>query len=68
MKITVEIDEAMGEKIDLEARKDGHSNRNAVIRKALNLFFDNEVNYGQSVNKETCGQKENTEEKNDSVE
>lgn len=40
MKITVEIDEAMGRKIDLEARKDGHSNRNAVIRKALNLFFD----------------------------
>lgn len=40
MKITVEIDEAMGEKIDLEARKDGHSNRNAVIRKVLNLFFD----------------------------
>ena len=40
MKITVEISEEVGRKIDLEAKKDGHSNRNAVIRKVLNLFFD----------------------------
>lgn len=39
MKITVEISDEMGERIDLEAKKDGHSNRNAVIRKVLNLFF-----------------------------
>ena len=39
MKITVDVDEQLGKKIDLEAKKDGHTNRNAVIRKVLNLFF-----------------------------
>ena len=39
MKITLELSDEMGELIDLEAKKDGHTNRNAVIRKALNLFF-----------------------------
>jgi len=47
MKITVDVDEQLGKRIDLEASKDGHSNRNAVIRKVLTLFFDNKVNYGQ---------------------
>lgn len=45
MKITVEISEEVGRKIDLEAKKDGHSNRNAVIRKVLNLFFDEKPNF-----------------------
>ncbi len=56
MKITVEIDDAIGERIDLEARKDGHSNRNAVIRKMLNIFFENEVNYRQPTNTDAFGQ------------
>ena len=56
MKITVELSDEMGEKIDLEAKKDGHSNRNAVIRKVLNLFFENEVNYRQPENTKTCEQ------------
>lgn len=47
MKITVEISEEVGRKIDLEAKKDGHSNRNAVIRKVLNLFFDEKPNFAK---------------------
>ena len=45
MKITVEISDEMTEKIDLEAKKDGHTNRNAVIRKALNSFFADELRF-----------------------
>jgi len=35
----------MGEIIDLEAKKDGHTNRNAVIRKVLNSFFADEIRF-----------------------
>ena len=62
MKITLELSDEMGELIDLEAMKDGHTNRNAVIRKALNLFFENEVNHRQPVGIKTNEPKE-TEEK-----
>lgn len=58
MKITLALSDEIGEKIDLEAKKDGHTNRNAVIRKVLNLFFENEVNYRQPVNTETSDPKE----------
>lgn len=58
MKITLELSDEMGELIDLEAKKDGHTNRNAVIRKALNLFFENEFNYRQPVSMETNEPKE----------
>ena len=44
MKITVELPDEMGERIDLEARKDGHTNRNAVIRKVLNSFLLSKFN------------------------
>ncbi len=52
MKITVEIPDEMGEKIDLEARKDGHTNRNAVIRKVLNSFFADELRFSSVSTKE----------------
>lgn len=52
MKITVELSNEMGELIDLEAKKDGHSNRNAVIRKALNYFFANELQFSSVQTKE----------------
>ena len=53
MKITVELSDEMGEKIDQEARKDGHTNRNAVIRKALNYFFADEIQLSSTVTKES---------------
>jgi metal-responsive CopG/Arc/MetJ family transcriptional regulator len=56
MKITVELPDEMGEKIDLEARKDGHTNRNAVIRKALNSFFADELQFSSVSDKENKNQ------------
>lgn len=52
MKITVEISDEMGKRIDLEARKDGHTNRNAVIRKVLNSFFADEIQHSSIATKE----------------
>ena len=52
MKITVELPDEMGERIDLEARKDGHTNRNAVIRKVLNSFFAVEIQHSSTTTKE----------------
>lgn len=48
MKITVNVQDDLVFKIDREAQKDGHSNRNAVIRKVLQLFFDQSVNFSQT--------------------
>lgn len=53
MKITVELPDEMKEKIDQEARKDGHTNRNAVIRKALNYFFADDLRFSSVQTKET---------------
>ena len=39
MKITVEIPDEWGEQLDYAASLDGHTNRAAVIRKALKVFF-----------------------------
>ena len=52
MKITVDVSDEFILKIDREAQKDGHSNRNAVIRKVLQLFFGGTVNFGQTAVKE----------------
>ena len=47
MKITVDVSDDLVFKIDREAQNDGHSNRNAVIRKVLQLFFGQTVNFSQ---------------------
>ena len=39
MKITVEIPDEWGQQLDFAASLDGHTNRAAVIRKALKVFF-----------------------------
>lgn len=45
MKITVDVSDELALKIDREAQNDGHSNRNAVVRKVLQLFFDHKPNF-----------------------
>lgn len=40
MKISFDIPDEWGPLLDKLAAKDGHSNRAAVIRKIINLFFD----------------------------
>lgn len=40
MKVGVELPQELINLIDCQAQKDGHRNRCAVIRKALNLFLD----------------------------
>lgn len=47
MKVTVDLPDSMIKNIDIQAQKDGHSNRGAVIRKAVTLFFNEIVNYNQ---------------------
>ena len=39
MKIGIEVPDEWAEQLDELARKDGHSNRSAVIRKICNIFF-----------------------------
>ena len=39
MKISFDIPDEWGPLLDKLAAKDGHSNRAAVIRKIMNLFF-----------------------------
>lgn len=39
MKMNIEIPDEWGNKLDELAKQDGHSNRSAVVRKIVNLFF-----------------------------
>ena len=39
MKMTIEVPDEWGNKLDELAKQDGHSNRTAVVRKIVNLFF-----------------------------
>ena len=43
MKVGVELPQELISLIDCQAEKDGHRNRCAVIRKALNLFLDGDI-------------------------
>jgi hypothetical protein len=45
MKINFEAPDEWEKLLDEEAKKDGHSNRAAVIRKIVNLFFANKQNF-----------------------
>ena len=45
MKISFEAPDEWGKLLDSEAEKDGHSNRAAVIRKIVNLFFDKNLRF-----------------------
>ena len=40
MKVSLEIPEEIDKKIINEAKKDGHENRSAIIRKALAFYFE----------------------------
>ena len=51
MKISFEAPDEWGKLLDEEAKKDGHSNRAAVIRKIVNLFFGQKLLFS-SVDKE----------------
>lgn len=43
MKIGINLDEEIVDLIDEQAKKDGHTNRSAVVRKALVSFFAGDV-------------------------
>lgn len=45
MKINFDAPDEWGSLLDEEAKRDGHSNRAAVIRKIVNLFFANKQNF-----------------------
>ena len=51
MKISFEAPDEWEKLLDEEAEKDGHSNRAAVIRKIVNLFFGQKLLFS-SVDKE----------------
>jgi len=51
MKISFEAPDEWGKLLDEEAKKDGHNNRAAVIRKIVNLFFGKKLLFS-SVEKE----------------
>ena len=45
MKISVEFPDEMETRLDDLAKQDGHSNRSAVIRKIVNLFFEKKLTF-----------------------
>ena len=47
MKINFDAPEEWGPKLDELAQKDGHSNRAAVIRKIITLFFEEKQNFSE---------------------
>lgn len=51
MKMSVEMPDEWGEKLDKLAKQDGHSNRAAVVRKIINLFFVNGLTFSYSSSK-----------------
>lgn len=58
MKISFEAPDEWEKLLDEEARKDGHSNRAAVIRKIVNLFFTGKLQFTSDLPKETEAPKE----------
>ena len=47
MKISLNVPDEWGPLLDMEAKKDGHSNRAAIIRKIVNLFFAQLENFSE---------------------
>ena len=45
MKISFDAPDEWGPMLDEQAKKDGHSNRAAVIRKIVNLFFGDKSHF-----------------------
>ena len=45
MKMSIEVPDAWGDKLDELAKQDGHSNRAAVIRKIVNSFFAQKLRF-----------------------
>mgnify|MGYP004542584145 CR=1 FL=1 len=43
MRVSFEAPDEWAVLLDEQAQKDGHSNRAAVIRKVMNLFFDGKL-------------------------
>lgn len=56
MKISIEAPDEWEKLLDDEAKKDGHSNRAAVIRKIVNLFFADKSHFVA-----LCDENENAE-------
>ena len=52
MKISFEAPDEWEALLDEEAQKDGHSNRAAVIRKIVNLFFADKLQFSSDSAKE----------------
>jgi metal-responsive CopG/Arc/MetJ family transcriptional regulator len=40
MRITIDYPDEIDQELMQEAKKDGHENRSAIIRKAINFFLD----------------------------
>ena len=38
-RITLDIEDRIDQKLLVEARKDGHENRSAIVRKAISFFL-----------------------------
>ena len=45
MKMNIEIPDEWETRLEELAKQDGHSNRSAVIRKIVNLFFANKSHF-----------------------
>ena len=45
MKLNIEIPDEWETRLDDLAKQDGHSNRSAVIRKIVNLFFEKNLQF-----------------------
>ena len=45
MKLNIEIPDEWETRLDDLAKQDGHSNRSAVIRKIVNLFFEKKLTF-----------------------
>jgi len=52
MKISFEAPDEWEGLLDEEAKKDGHSNRAAVIRKIVNIFFADKLQFSSDSTKE----------------
>lgn len=53
MKMSIEIPDEWGNKLDELAKQDGHSNRTAVVRKIVNLFFAEKLAFSCHKNNKT---------------
>ena len=58
MKISVEFPDEMETRLDDLAKQDGHSNRSAVIRKIVNLFFEKNLQFSSVLDENKKDEKE----------